>query len=191
MKKISSATLASGDQELEAALQAGSGPRAGAIAGEVIAAAATIAQSGARRSADGWEEAGGTSAQAAALRQRALRLAEADVEAFTAARAALAAKAGDHELGAALNLAAELPIALAAAAADAAALAAEVAEHAVADVRADAAAAAVLAAAAAQAVLHLVEINLSTLPGDERVARAREHADAAEKARERALAASR
>ncbi|HEU4978237.1 MAG TPA: cyclodeaminase/cyclohydrolase family protein, partial [Solirubrobacteraceae bacterium] len=119
-----------------------------------------------------------------------LRLADADVEAFAAARAALEGHAADDELGAALDLAAEMPVALASAAADAAVLSAEVAEHSVADVRADAAAAAVLAAAAAQAALHLVEINLGTLPGDERVARAREHADTAEAARERALGAS-
>lgn len=166
------------------------GPRAGAVTGGVVAAAAAIAQNGARRSAGQWEDAGGTSAQAGALRGRALRLADADVEAFAAARAALEARADDDELGAALDLAAAMPVELASAAADAAMLAAEVAEHGVADVRADAAAAAVLAAAAAQAALHLVEINLGTLPGDERIARAREHADAAEAARERALAAS-
>jgi formiminotetrahydrofolate cyclodeaminase len=183
-------TLPIATAELDAALKAGTGPRAGAVAGGVVAAAAAIAQNGARRSVDSWEEAAGTSAQAAALRSRALQLAEADVEAFAAARAALEAGAGDHELGAALELAAEMPIALAAAAADAAALAAEVAARGVTDVRADAAAAAVLAAAAAQAALHLVEINLATLPGDERIARAREHAAAADAARERALAAS-
>jgi formiminotetrahydrofolate cyclodeaminase len=183
-------TLPIATGELEDALKAGTGPRAGAVAGGVVAAAAAIAQNGARRSVQHWEDAPGTSAQAAALRSRALQIADADIEAFSAARAALEAHAEAHELAAALDLAAEMPIALAAAASDAATIAAEVAERGVPDVRADAAAAAVLAAAAAQAALHLVEINLSTLPGDERVARARVHAAAAESARERALAAS-
>src|SRR4029078_4240890 len=56
-------------------------PGAGAVTGVVIAMAAGLIASAARRS-DEWEEGKGVSAQAQALRSRVERLAEANEEAY-------------------------------------------------------------------------------------------------------------
>ena len=175
---------------LERALRTGPGPPAGAVAGGLVAAAAAVTQAGARRSAPAWQDAGGVAAQAAALRTRALRLAEEDVDALRAARAALLSRTDDEELARTLARAADCPLAIAAAAADVAGLAAIVAERGEADARADAAAAAALAAGAATAAVHLVEVNLATLPDDDRLARARGPAATAVEARDRAARGS-
>jgi formiminotetrahydrofolate cyclodeaminase len=147
----------------------------------------------ARRSADGWEDGAGVIAQASALRRRALRLARDDLEAHAAARDALdAAVGGDREraggnglLATALARAADLPLAIAEVAADTAELAAVVADDGERDVSADAAGAAQLAAGAAGAAAHLIEVNLSTVPDDERLTRARELRLAADAASDR------
>lgn len=173
-------------------------PGAGAAAGLVAAVAADLVEEAARGSADVWTEAGAAIAQAAALRSRVLPMAREDAKAYEAARSALAAvsdrppfrQPGDVPLGPALARAADVPLEIAEAATDVAGLAAWVAERAHADARADAAGAALLAVGAVEACAHLVDVNLSTRPGDERATRAHELSDLARAASERALAAA-
>lgn len=168
-------------------------PGAGAVSGIVIAMAAGLITSAARRST-AWEEGKGVAAQAQALRARVERLAEANEQAYLEALALIegAAEAGgrDEAIGRALDTAAELPLAIAECAYDVALLGAEAAEHAVRGGAEDAAAASILAESAARAAAGLVAVNLVSLPGDERVEHARLLADAASDAARRAVAAS-
>jgi formiminotetrahydrofolate cyclodeaminase len=168
-------------------------PGAGAVSGVVIAMAAGLIASAARRSPD-WEDAKGVAAQAQALRGRVERLAEANQDAYLHAldliEGAREDGGRDDLIGEALDTAAELPLAIAECAYDVALLGAEAAEHAVRGGAEDACAAASLAEAAARAVAGLVAVNLISLPGDERVEHARRLADAATDAARRAVAAS-
>jgi methenyltetrahydrofolate cyclohydrolase len=168
-------------------------PGAGAVSGVVIAMAAGLIASAARRSTD-WEDAKGVAAQAQALRSRVERLAEANMDAYLHALELIddAREDGgrDDLIGQALDTAAELPLAIAECAYDVALLGAEAAEHAVRGGAEDACAAASLAEAAARASAGLVAVNLISLPGDERVEHARRLADAATDAARRAVAAS-
>jgi formiminotetrahydrofolate cyclodeaminase len=82
-----------------------------------------------------------------------------------------------------------VPLTIAEAAVDVALLAAEGAERADGPSRADSAAAASLAAGAARACAKLVAVNLSTVPGDDRIVKAQSAAEAAEDAARRAVAA--
>jgi formiminotetrahydrofolate cyclodeaminase len=172
---------------------------AGAGAARVVAGAAGMIRDAAGASGE-WRESPGIKAQAAALERKGERLARENAAAYRAARTALGEPAGgsgqreqeiaDMKLGEALARAADLPLAIAEAAVDAAELGAVTAERGRAEVRADAAGAAALAAGAAVAAGHLVEINLATRAGDERVGRARELVELARSAGERALTAS-
>ena len=168
-------------------------PGAGAVSGVVIAMAAGLIASAARRSTD-WEDGKGVSAQAQALRSRVERLAEANEEAYLEALALIegAAEDGtrDDALGKALDTAAELPLAIAECAYDVALLGAEAAQHAVRGGAEDACAASILAEAAARSAAGLVAANLVSRPGDERVVQAQRLADAAGDAARRAVAAS-
>lgn len=168
-------------------------PGAGAVSGVVVAMAAGLIASAARRSTD-WEDGKGVAAQAQALRSRVERLAEANEEAYLDALALIegAREDGgrDAAIGKALETAAELPLAIAECAFDVALLGAEAAEHAVRGGAEDACAAAALAEAAARAAAGLVAVNLISRPGDERVEHARRLADAATDAARRAVAAS-
>jgi formiminotetrahydrofolate cyclodeaminase len=168
-------------------------PGAGAVSGVVIAMAAGLIASAARRSTD-WEDAKGVAAQAQALRSRVERLAEANQDAYLHALELIedAREDGgrDDLIGEALDTAAELPLAIAECAYDVALLGAEAAEHAARGGAEDACAAASLAEAAARAAAGLVAVNLISLPGDERVEHARRLADAATDAARRAVAAS-
>jgi len=185
------------DRELRALLDEIAGPSpapgAGAVSGFVIAMAAGLIASAARRS-EAWPESRGVSAQAQALRARVERLAEANEEAYLEARALIegASEDGtrDEAIGRALDTAAELPLAIAECAYDVALLGAEAAEHAVPGGAEDAAAAAILAESAARAAASLIAANLVSRPGDERVEHARRLADAATDAARRAVAAS-
>ncbi len=185
------------DRDLRTILEEIAGPTpapgAGAVSGVVIAMAAGLIASAARRSPD-WEDAKGVAAQAQALRARVERLAEANEEAYLEALALIegASEHGNRDaaIGKALDTAAELPLAIAECAYDVALLGAETAEHAVRGGAEDACAAARLAEAAARAVAGLVAVNLISLPGDERVDHARRLADAATDAARRAAAAS-
>jgi formiminotetrahydrofolate cyclodeaminase len=168
-------------------------PGAGAVSGVVIAMAAGLIASAARRSTD-WEGSKGVAAQAQALRSRVERLAEANEEAYLEALALIegASEDGDRDeaIGKALDTAAEVPLAIAECAYDVALLGAEAAEHAARGGAEDACAAAMLAEAAARAVAGLVAVNLISRPGDERVDHAKRLADAATNAARRAAAAS-
>lgn len=168
-------------------------PGAGAVSGVVVAMAAGLIASAARRSTD-WEDGKGVAAQAQALRSRVERLAEANEEAYLDALALIegAREDGgrDAAIGKALDTAAELPLAIAECAFDVALLGAEAAEHTVRGGAEDACAAAALAEAAARAAAGLVAVNLISRPGDERVEHARRLADAATDAARRAVAAS-
>jgi formiminotetrahydrofolate cyclodeaminase len=137
------------------------------------ATAAAVVALAARRS-----EVEGLVAQALALRTRLVAFAEADAEVYAASLEALAAASGggderrDFELGTALAHAAQVPLLIAEAAADVAMLAAEAAATVTPEAQADAQGAAALAAGAATAAARLVEVNLASAPGDERVQRA-------------------
>jgi formiminotetrahydrofolate cyclodeaminase len=157
-------------------------PGGGPLAGLVVAMAAALVAKVARGSAEAWPEAGEAAATALELRDRAHWLAGADLDAHLRALEALGAGGDGGGLGDALAHAAEMPLALAGAAAEVAALAAEAAARCVPDRAVDAQAAALLAAAAAQAAARLVEVNLTTLPHDERVRTALAHARAAAEA---------
>ena len=161
-------------------------PASGWVAGVSASFAASLVAKAAARS-EGWSDSEGSRAQAVDLRDRLLSLAAADSKAYSTALDALERRESD--LGQALGAAAEAPLAIAEAAADVALLAADATERADGAVRADAAAAAVLAAGAARAAAKLVAINLSTQPGDERIAAAERACDTADTAAREALAA--
>src|SRR3954452_13812973 len=169
-------------------------PGAGFSAAVAVAMAAGLVTMAARRSLDTWPEGAGAAAQAERLRKRVIPLAEENVAAYRRAVAMLKgeeldkARSRDWELLRSLEEAARIPLEIAEAAADVAALAAGVAEHGEASVRADAATAGALALAGARGAAILVEVNLTTTSGDDRVARARELVADAESAAERATA---
>jgi methenyltetrahydrofolate cyclohydrolase len=165
-------------------------PGAGSTAAVVGAAAAALVEMAARASREEWPEAGGTVAQAAALRGRLEPLVQADADALEEALTRLGEESGgDAALGEALGQAALVPLQIAKVAADVAELAAQAAGHVRADVRADASAAALLAEAAARTGAKLVEVNLATLEGDVRLETARSLAQASSRAALRALEA--
>ncbi len=170
----------------------------GPTAALVVAMAAGVVSEAARQSTDSWDGAAGVSAQAAALRRRAIRLAREDLEAHRIASEALGAAVvgdrgrarGEAPLATALAKAADLPLEIAEVAADVAVLAALAAEHGRPDRRADAAGAAMLGAGAVAAAEHLIDVNLATTSDDERLARARELCVTADAASDRGRAAS-
>jgi formiminotetrahydrofolate cyclodeaminase len=168
-------------------------PGAGAVSGVVVAMAAGLIASAARRSRVG-TEARGVSAQAQALRSRVERLAEANEEAYLEALALIegAARTAAGTLRSARRWTRppSCRLAIAECAYDVVLLGSEAAQHAVAGGAEDAAAAAVLAEAAARAAAGLVVANLVSMPGDERVVHAQWLADAATDAARRAVAAS-
>ena len=161
-------------------------PASGWVAGAAAAFAASLVVKAASRS-NGWSGAPGARAQATDLRDRLLELAARDAEAYGSALEALERREAD--LGGALAAAADVPLALAEAAADVALLATVASECADGASRADAAAAAALAAGAARAAAKLVAVNLSTVPGDERVEAAQRAVETADDAARTALAA--
>jgi formiminotetrahydrofolate cyclodeaminase len=169
-------------------------PGAGPAAALTAAAAASLVAMVARYSRGAWPEATTTVAQAEALRRRATQLAVEDADAldeFLAARETPIdprPEARDFHLGRMLARAADVPLAICETACDVAMLAQYVAERGEPEVRADAAAAAMLAHGAARAAAHLVEVNLSAVAGDERIARARGLASTAGEAAEGAAA---
>lgn len=157
-----------------------SAPGGGSVAAIVTGLAASLAAMAARFSTEQWEDAPGAVAQAEALRARVLRLADEDAQAyenFLLARRMsdeVDAEIRDAAIGDALSRAADVPLAIAEAALDVASLAADLAERGNPNLRGDAVTAALLSEAAVRATANLVEINLTTREGDERVERARE-----------------
>ena len=134
-------------------------------------------------------------AQAQAIRDRAVTLAQTDERVWQDALAALAGaqieqdsdERRDHRLEQTLERAAAAPLEIAELGADAAALAALAGERGDGTYRADASAAAALAAGGARAAAHLVQVNLGVRPGDARLARARASEQAANDAAARLL----
>ncbi len=159
---------------------ANSAPGGRSVAAVAGAFAATLVAMAARFSREQWEEAPGAVAQAEALRARLLPLADEDAKAyenFLLARRMsdeVEAEARDAAIGDALSRAADVPLAIAEAAHDVAALAADAAERGNPNLRGDAATAALLAEATVRATANLVEINLATRDGHQRLERARE-----------------
>jgi len=157
-----------------------SAPGGGSVAAIVTGLAASLAAMAARFSTEQWEDAAGAIAQAETLRARVLPLADEDArayESFLLARRMseeFDPQVRDAAIGEALSRAADVPLAIAEAALDVASLAAELVEHGNPNLRGDAATAALLAEAAVRAAANLVEVNLATREGDERIERARE-----------------
>jgi formiminotetrahydrofolate cyclodeaminase len=170
-----------------------SAPGGGSVAAVVTAFAAALVAMAARFSREHWEDAAGVVAQAETLRQKVLPLADEDAEAYETVLEALRLPPDigpdrrDEALGAALSRAADVPLAIAEAALDVATLAAELAERGNPNLRGDAATAALLAEAAVRATANLVEINLGTREGDERLQRARELVEASRRITRRIL----
>jgi formiminotetrahydrofolate cyclodeaminase len=153
----------------------------------------------ARCSRDSWDDAAGVAAQAQAIRDRAVALAQTDGTAWEQALAALrdarATAEGDarrdFKLEQKLERAAAAPLEIAELGADVAALAALAGERGDGTYRADASAAAAIAAGAARAAAHLVQVNLGVRAGDARLARARASEQAADDAVARLLESTR
>jgi formiminotetrahydrofolate cyclodeaminase len=169
--------------------EAGPGPAGGSAAGLAATMAAGLVRLVARVSVD-WTDAPGIAAQASALGDRSLALAEDDHRVYARAMTELASPGRDATLGAALRRAAEVPLQIAETAADVAILAALAAHEGSETVRADAWTAAALAEAATVSAARLVHVNLATRPDDELTARADDAARAAASAREVALSTS-
>ena len=165
-------------------------PGGGSVAAFVAEMAASLAAMAARFAHD-WDGAAGAVAQAETLRHRAAPLADADAVAYenvlTAMRMPpeLEPEVRNTLIGETLSRAADVPLAIAECAASVAELAAEIAVCGNPNLRGDAAAAAILAASAARVAANLVEINLSTVEGDDRVERAREIVRSADRAARR------
>ena len=166
-------------------------PGGGSVAAFVAEMAASLAAMAARFAHD-WDGAAGAVAQAETLRHRAAPLTDADAVAYenvlTAMRMPqeLEPEVRNTLIGETLSRAADVPLAIAECAASVAELAAEIAVCGNPNLRGDAAAAAILAASAARVAANLVEINLSTVEGDDRVERAREIVRSADRAAGRA-----
>ena len=166
-------------------------PGGGSVAAFVTEMAASLAAMAARFAHD-WDGAPGAVAQAETLRHRAAPLADADAMAYenvlTALRMPkdLEPEVRDTLIGETLSRAAAVPLDIAECAASVAELAAEIAVRGNQNVRGDAATGAILAASAARAAANLVEINLATMEGDERVEHARRLVQSAERAARRA-----
>ena len=170
----------------EVLAEPGPGPAGGSAAALATSMAAGLVRLVARVSPD-WEEAPGVAAQAAALGDRSLLLADDDHRAYADALEQLRARDHDATLGKALRRAAQVPVTIAETAADVAELAAVAAREGADHVRADAWAAATLAEASSAAAARLVHVNLSIRPDDELSARADLAASAAAAARQAAL----
>ena len=169
--------------------ESGPGPAGGSAAALAATMAAGLVRLVARVS-DDWADAPGVAAQASALGDRALALADDDHRVYALAMAQLSSPERDTALGAALRRAAEVPLQIAETAADVAILASLAAEEGSETVRADAWAAAALAEAATVSAAKLVHVNLATRREDPLRARADDASRAAASAREVALSAS-
>jgi formiminotetrahydrofolate cyclodeaminase len=168
-------------------------PGGGSVAAITAALAASLAAMVARLSRKHWEDAAGAVAQAESLRARVAPLAQEDAVAYETVLLArrlpseLEPDVRDAALGDALSRAADVPLAIAEAATDVASLAAELARLGNPNLHGDASAAAVLAEAAVRVAAKLVEINLATREGDERLLRAHELAEHARRCAREAL----
>jgi len=159
-----------------------SAPGGGSVAAVVGAMGASLTAMAARFSKEQWEDAAGAVAQAEALKARLLPLADEDARAYETVLLALRMPRDvdvdddvrDAAIGDALSRATDVPLAIAEASLDVATLACELAERGNPNLHGDAAAAVFLSEAAVRTCANLVEINLATQEGDERLDRARE-----------------
>lgn len=135
------------------------------------------------------EMSAGGHERAAALRARALELADADLGSYAPVIEAQRLPADNptraERMQVALSEASEVPLAVAEVGAEVAELAAGLAHTGGRHLEGDASAGALLAEAATRAAARLVELNLAEQPGDPRLAAAREHAARAWSARSR------
>lgn len=167
-------------------------PGAGSAMAVTLAVAAATVQMAARVSNESWVDATGAAAQAESIRERALTLVNEDAAAYERALEARTSQPEDKQerrdwaVGRAIAAAAEPPLALGRIAADLAELCREAAEKVEPRVRTDVVAAAALAAAVARGARELVAANLTTVPGDQRLAEAELFAAAAAEAAARA-----
>jgi formiminotetrahydrofolate cyclodeaminase len=163
----------------------GPAPGGGSAAALTAAMAAALVGMAARISAESWRDAPGVCAQTAALRVRLAGLAQADADHYGESLRMLEgaqevpSERRDRELAAALDRAAQTPLAIAETAGDVVTVAFQARERVEPKVQADVDAAAALAAAAALSAARLVEVNLSARRDDPRVAQARAAAEAA------------
>ena len=168
-------------------------PGGGSVAAVVVEMAASLAAMTARFAWQHWDGAAGALAQAEALRARAAPLAQEDAEAYEAVLTAmrmpkdLEPEVRNTLIGETLSRAADVPLAIAECAATVSELAAEIAVRGNQNLRGDAAAAAILASSAARVAANLVEINLATTEGDDRIERARAFVRSAEAAARRSV----
>jgi formiminotetrahydrofolate cyclodeaminase len=167
-------------------------PGGGSVAAFVTEMAASLAAMAARFAHD-WDGAAGAVAQAETLRHRAAPLAAEDAVAYenvlTAMRMPkdLESEVRNTLIGETLSRAADIPLLIAETANDVAELAAEIAVQGNPNLRGDAAAGSLLASAAVRVAANLVEINLSTVEGEDRVERARALVRSSERAAARAV----
>jgi methenyltetrahydrofolate cyclohydrolase len=172
-------TLAEWHEELAGSMGV---PGAGSALAVVASTAAAVLAMIARVS-----EQPGLAAQAEKLRERTAPLAQLDADTYEAALLApdttegLTPEQRDWQIGRAFARAAEPPLEIARAGADIAELASVLAESGDPRVRADALAAGALAAAVTRGAVALVQVNLTAVPGDPRVAEAERLAAAAER----------
>jgi formiminotetrahydrofolate cyclodeaminase len=170
-----------------------SAPGGGSVAAVVGALGASLAAMAARFSKEQWEDAAGAVAQAEALKARLLPLADEDARAYENVLLALRMpkevdeEVRDAAIGDALSRAADVPMAIAEAAVDVATLGCELAQRGNPNLHGDAAAAVFLAEAAVRTSANLVEINLTTREGDERLDRARDLVEHVRRISRRAL----
>lgn len=170
-----------------------SAPGGGSVAAVVTAFAAALAAMAARFSSEQWEDAPGAVAQAEALRARVLPLADEDARAYESFLVALRLprelepEVRDAAIGEALSRAADVPLAIAEIALDIGSLAADLTERGNPNLRGDAVTAVLLAEAAVRSTANLVEINLGTREGDQRIERARELVESARRISRRVL----
>ena len=156
-----------------------SAPGGGSVAAVVGAMGASLTAMAARFSKEQWEDAAGAVAQAEALKARLLPLADEDARAYETVLLALRmprdvdGDVRDAAIGDALSRATDVPLAIAETSLDVATLACELAERGNPNLHGDAAAAVFLSEAAVRTCANLVEINLATREGDERLDRAR------------------
>jgi formiminotetrahydrofolate cyclodeaminase len=170
-----------------------SAPGGGSVAAITGALAASLAAMAARFSKEQWEDAAGAVAQAEALKSRLLRLAEEDSRAYENVLLALRMpkdvdeEVRDAAIGDALSRAADVPMAIAEASVDVATLACELSQRGNQNLHGDAASAVFLAEGAVRASANLVEINLATREGDERLEHGRELVETVRRISRRAL----
>ena len=170
-----------------------SAPGGGSVAAVVGSMAASLAAMTARFSTDQWEDAAGAVAQAEALKARLLPLADEDARAYGNVLLALRMpnevdeEVRDAAIGDALSRATDVPLAIAEASVDVATLACELVQLGNQNLHGDAAAAVFLAEAAVRTCANLVEVNLATREGDERLERARELVETARRISRRVL----